>query len=127
MTENYSLDDLHRKLMEDRDARDAYVAQDRLVRLGQLLRRARKSRGLTQFDVHRRSGIDQADLSRIENGEGERGPTLETLIKYAQALDLDLCIAFADRSQHPAYVKLEETITRRDVQDGKDLLVLERF
>ncbi|NIF69594.1 helix-turn-helix transcriptional regulator [Burkholderia sp. Ap-962] len=132
MRKSHTLQDLHRELMEDEDAREAFVVQDRVVRLGQLLRSTRKERGLTQRAIFERTGIDQADLSRIENGEGERGPTLDTLVKYAHALELDLCIGFANRppQKHVSRLVLESKATRRDdreVRDTLDILALERF
>ena len=92
-----TLADVRHDLLDDPIAKDAYREQVRIVRLGQLLRRARRARSMSQENMAKLSGIDQGDLSRIENGEGERGPTLETLVKYAHALDLDLLVALTDK------------------------------
>ncbi|MEY1593623.1 helix-turn-helix domain-containing protein [Burkholderia sp. Bmkn7] len=131
MTKPRTFEDLRAELMKDPEAREAYVAQGRMVRLGQLLRSVRKERGLTQRDVHDRTGIDQADLSRIENGEGERGPTFDTMIKYAHALDLELCIALTPRgTQRLAHLALESRKTRRDAREelsDLDMVAMERF
>lgn len=50
----------------------------------------REKRGLTQVQLAERSGVDQADISRIECGSAF--PNEKTLIRIAQALDADLAI-----------------------------------
>jgi len=45
---------------------------------------ARKQRNLTQIELAQLSGVQQADISRIENGQSF--PTTETLAKLLQAL-----------------------------------------
>ncbi|VVD29972.1 helix-turn-helix domain-containing protein [Paraburkholderia dioscoreae] len=72
------------------EAKEGYDDRDQLVRLGLVLRQARRSLDLTQMQAADRSGIAQADISRLENGEGDRGPTFETLARYARALGLTL-------------------------------------
>jgi DNA-binding XRE family transcriptional regulator len=53
---------------------------------GQLLA-LRHRRGLTQRQMSKLSGIQQADISRIERGETQ--PTAITLKRLADALDVD--------------------------------------
>lgn len=45
---------------------------------------------LTQKQVAERAGIDQGDVSRIENGKAN--PTLDTLLRIAYALDARLSL-----------------------------------
>jgi len=49
------------------------------------LKRERLRAGLSLADVSRRSGIDPAALSRLENGL-HSNPTLDTLYRYAAAI-----------------------------------------
>ncbi len=56
---------------------------------GELLELRRKS-GLTQRQLAARTGVDQAEISRIEAGGSN--PTLTTLSVLARALDADLSI-----------------------------------
>lgn len=56
--------------------------------IGSALASARKECGATQQAVANAAGIQQAELSRIENGRGN--PTVETLLKILAALDLRL-------------------------------------
>jgi ribosome-binding protein aMBF1 (putative translation factor) len=51
------------------------------------LKKAREAAGLSLSDVAERSGIDRAQLSRIENGQ-HMNPTVSTLQRYAHALGL---------------------------------------
>lgn len=48
----------------------------------------RERHGLTQAELAERTGIDQADISRIERGS--TSPTARTLQRIAEALDADL-------------------------------------
>lgn len=51
------------------------------------LKKAREIAGLSLTDVAERSGIDRAQLSRIENGQ-HMNPTVSTLSRYAHALGM---------------------------------------
>jgi|SRR5579884_519773 len=48
----------------------------------------RRERALTQQDVARRAGVQQADISRIERGAGN--PTVSTLHRLGAALGVQL-------------------------------------
>lgn len=74
------------------DARRVYDAavsafdakMDERAQLGAQLAAARKARGLTQPDLSALTGIQQAEISRIERGAGN--PTAATLLRLADAL-----------------------------------------
>jgi transcriptional regulator with XRE-family HTH domain len=53
-------------------------------------------KGLSQGDVEKRTGLLRCYLSRVENGHTV--PSLDTLSKIAQALDLPLAQFFAEDS-----------------------------
>lgn len=55
--------------------------------IGQAIRSARLSLGLTGSDVRRLAGIDPTSLSFIERGKRE--PSLDHIRRLAKALDLD--------------------------------------
>lgn len=57
---------------------------------------ARKRTGMTYKELARASGIPQADISRMENGNGN--PSLRTLMKLADGLGINLKISFVPRS-----------------------------
>lgn len=48
----------------------------------------RKSKSLSQFDVAIKMGTTQQSISRYENGQSM--PSLNNLIKYCEALDLNI-------------------------------------
>lgn len=66
-----------------------------MVRAVAVLKQQREAAGLSLAEVSRRSGIDAAALSRLENGRNQN-PTLETLGRYARALGKRLTIGVQD-------------------------------
>ena len=54
---------------------------------------ARKISGLTQKQLSERTGIAQADISRLENGNAN--PSLSTLKRLASAMNMTLKIEFS--------------------------------
>ena len=52
------------------------------------LKQLRKSRGYTQIAVQMKTGIEQALLSKFENGE--RVPPTETLVRLAEFYDVSI-------------------------------------
>ena len=61
------------------------------VALGLQFQDARNTLGLSQRELAERSGVRQADISRIERGTGN--PTEATLQRLAEALDRRLQLA----------------------------------
>lgn len=67
------------------------------VHLGRTLAEARTQRNLSQSDLSRVSGIQQAEISKIERGLGN--PTLTTLERLTQQLGVRLALI---SEQNPA-------------------------
>jgi len=61
----------------------------------QELKKARQAAGLTLAAVSKRTGMDQASLSRLENGR-QPNPTVDTLWRYACAVGRQLVLTHAD-------------------------------
>lgn len=57
---------------------------------------ARKSAGLTQKDLAERTGIAQADISKLENGNAN--PSLRTLKRLAEGMGMQLKVEFCPLS-----------------------------
>jgi transcriptional regulator with XRE-family HTH domain len=74
------------------------------VNIGDVIRSYRADRGLSQGDIERRTGLLRCYLSRVENGHTV--PSLETLAKIAEALDITLADFFPG----------SETPSERDAQ-----------
>jgi transcriptional regulator with XRE-family HTH domain len=66
------------------------------MKIGTTIRGYRLQKGLSQGDVEKRTGLLRCYLSRVENGHTV--PSLDTLSKIAQALDLPLAQFFAEDS-----------------------------
>ena len=59
---------------------------------------ARKEQNITQKELSLRTGITQADISRIENGN--RNPSLNMLKKQAKGLGMTLRVEFVADTAH---------------------------
>lgn len=62
------------------------------VNIGEVIRTYRSDRGLSQGDIERRTGLLRCYLSRVENGHTV--PSLETLAKIAEAMEISLADFF---------------------------------
>lgn len=58
---------------------------------------ARISQNLTQKELAERTGIDQADISKLENGT--RNPSLKLLKRLADGMGMTLKLEFVPKSQ----------------------------
>lgn len=67
------------------------------MNIGQRLRSLRKSKGLSLGDVQERTGMHGSHLSRVETGRIV--PSLETLQRWAWALDAELYQFFLEDGQ----------------------------
>ena len=56
------------------------------IKLGKNIKRIREEKNMSQGDICRAVGLDRAQMSNIEAGKGN--PTLATIEKIAQALDV---------------------------------------
>lgn len=79
------------------DAGEALARNALKADLALALRSLRKSRGLTQADVERRSTLSQPAISRLEAPTGSL-PTWETVMRYVAACGGHMLVGFsADR------------------------------
>ena len=65
-----------------------------MMKIGTTIRAHRLQKGLSQGDIEKKTGLLRCYLSRVENGHTI--PSLDTLSKIAQALDLPIAQFFAD-------------------------------
>ncbi|WP_323091457.1 helix-turn-helix transcriptional regulator [Allobaculum sp. JKK-2023] len=84
------LDDLTNEFMQDPEFRKEYEALQPERDITMALIKARKEAGLTQRKLAEKTGISQADISRLENGV--RNPSIALLNRLAVALDATLKI-----------------------------------
>ncbi len=96
-----------RELFKDKPTIDQLVASGELtgttvpmglyLEIKQLLhelKKVRQSAGLSLADIAKRTGMDKAVLSKLENGQHGM-PTLPSLARYAQAVGLQLTFSLA--------------------------------
>ena len=76
-------------------------AQAEMARLGSRLRDLRAVRGWTQEELARRAGLSKSYLSRIE--DGDRQPSLASLLSLSQAFDVPLAALFAAPAAEKAH------------------------
>jgi transcriptional regulator with XRE-family HTH domain len=65
--------------------------QTQLEAFGRVLRQAREVKGWSQRELAARSGVTQANISKIETGQVD--PQLSTLVELARFLDLEVTLA----------------------------------
>jgi DNA-binding XRE family transcriptional regulator len=68
---------------------------DQLHELLMQLRTAREAKGLSLADLTELTGMDRSALSKLENGQ-RANPTVETLVRYAEAVGKRLVVSLAD-------------------------------
>jgi transcriptional regulator with XRE-family HTH domain len=64
------------------------------MNIGETIKNFRLSKGMSQGDIEKRTGLLRCYLSRVENGHTI--PSLDTLAKIASAMDVQLAQFFAD-------------------------------
>lgn len=95
MTTNYQ-QDLQRRL-HDPEFKKEYDALESEFAIIQAVIDARKAKKLTQKELSALTGVNQADISRIERGVAN--PTLRMLQKLASGMDMELHLSFVPKSK----------------------------
>jgi transcriptional regulator with XRE-family HTH domain len=75
--------------------------------IGQRLQELREAKHLSQGDIEKRTGLLRCYTSRVEHGHTV--PSIETLEKYARALDVPLYKLFYEGKELPKKPKLPST------------------
>jgi predicted transcriptional regulator len=75
--------------------RERTAALDQVGELLRQLRAARRERGLSLADLTGLTGMDRSALSKLESGL-RPNPTVETLVRYAEAVGKRLVVSLAD-------------------------------
>lgn len=87
-----SFQEFRDKQLEDPELRAEYDALEAEYAIVRAVFAARRETGLTQRELAEKSGISQADICKIETGNGN--PTLKTLQRLAGAMGKNLKIEF---------------------------------
>lgn len=92
-----TFDDMLNEQLQDPEFRKEYEAIQPEMDVIRALVDARISQNLTQKELSERSGINQADISKIENGT--RNPSLNLLKRLADGMGMTLKIEFVPKQQ----------------------------
>ena len=102
--------------------------EDQAVLIGERLRVLREEKKFSQGDIEKKTGLLRCYVSRVENGHTV--PAVETLEKFARALEIPMYQLFYDGEDPP---KLPNLLKRKSADDflwgnsGKDARVLAKF
>jgi transcriptional regulator with XRE-family HTH domain len=87
--------------------------------VGERLRQLREDKNLSQGEIEKRTGLLRCYISRVENGHTV--PALETLEKFAQALEVPMYGLFYDGDKPAKPLKLKGTKHSASAGDVKEL------
>lgn len=87
-----SFNDFLKEQLQDEEFRAEYEALEPEFTIIQAMIDARKSSGLTQKQLAEKTGINQADISKLERGSGN--PSLRTLQRLAAGMGMRLKLEF---------------------------------
>ena len=82
--------------------------------IGKRLRQLREEKKLSQGDIEKRTGLLRCYTSRVENGHTV--PSVDTLEKYARALEVPIYKLFHEGDGRPLHPKV--LVTKRDNEWG---------
>ena len=92
-----TFDDMLNEQLQDPEFRKEYEAIQPEMDVIRAIVDARISQNLTQKELSECSGINQADISKIENGT--RNPSLNLLKRLADGMGMTLKIEFVPKQQ----------------------------
>jgi ribosome-binding protein aMBF1 (putative translation factor) len=84
--------------LQDPEFKKEYDALESEFDIIQAMIDARKQSGLTQKELAERTGINQADISKLENGTAN--PSIRTLRRLADGMGMKMKIVFEPLSTH---------------------------
>ena len=84
--------------------------------IGERLRAMREEKNLSQGDIEKRTGLIRCYVSRVENGHTV--PALDTIEKFARALEVPLYHLFYEGEQPPTLPHLPKRRTSDDIVWG---------
>jgi len=98
------------------------------VPISERLRSIREEKNLSQGDIEKRTGLLRCYVSRVENGHTV--PAVETIEKFARALEVPIYQLFYDGEKPPELPNLPKRKTAADIAwgaTGKDARFLTKL
>ena len=96
--------------------------------IGDRLRALREQKNFSQGEIEKRTGLLRCYVSRVENGHTV--PAVETLEKFARALEVPMYQLFYEGEEPPKLLNLPKRKTAADMgwgSKGKDARLLAKF
>ena len=96
--------------------------------IGERLKQIRAQKKLSQADIERETGLLRCYISRVENGHTV--PSVETLEKFAHALQVPMYQLFYDSEEPPEIPNLPKREPADDIlwgSSGPDARILAKF
>src|SRR5450759_3679369 len=96
--------------------------------IGDRLRALREQKKFSQGEIEKRTGLLRCYVSRVENGHTV--PSVETLEKFARALEVPMYQLFYDGEEPPKLPNLPKRKSGDDIawgSSGKDARLLAKF
>ena len=90
-----TFDEMLAKQMKDEEFKKEYEAIQTEMDVIRAIVDARTSQNLTQKELSERTGINQADISKLENGT--RNPSINLLKRLAEGMGMTLKIEFVPK------------------------------
>jgi transcriptional regulator with XRE-family HTH domain len=102
-----------------------FEGEKRMI-IGDRLRQLREDQNLSLGDIEKRTGLLRCYISRVENGHTV--PAVETLEKFARALEVPMYQLLYEGSETPAVLPNRKSAADNEWgSGGKDARVLARF
>ena len=92
-----TFDDMLSKQLQDKELKKEYDAIQPEMDVIRAIVDARTSQNMTQKELAERTGINQADISKIENGT--RNPSVNLLKRLAEGMGMVLKIEFVPKQK----------------------------
>ena len=89
--------DYKKSILKNQEVKEEFDALQPEYDIIQAMIDARIKQNITQVELSKRTGITQADISRIENGT--RNPSFSMVKKLADGLGMQLRVEFKDKSR----------------------------
>jgi transcriptional regulator with XRE-family HTH domain len=102
--------------------------EDQAVIVGERLRELREEKKLSQGDIEKKTGLLRCYVSRVENGHTV--PAVETLEKFARALEIPMYQLFYDGEEPPQLPNLPKRKSADEIvwgDSGKEARMLVKF
>lgn len=93
----YTYEEHLSELLRDPEFKKAFEESESMYQYQRALIQARIKNEISQKELSVLSGIDQGNLSKLENGLGN--PSLKVLRRIADALNMDLVVQFVPKSK----------------------------